>query len=60
MPQPLGIATFTGMLLGFVVWLGYIIFVFSCKTIAKLGIISLIILLVMAGLAYGLKYWSGV
>lgn len=60
LPQPIGIATFTGMLLSFIVWLCYIIFVFSCKGMSKLLINTLVIFLIMLPLAFGLKYWSGV
>lgn len=59
LPQSLGIATLTGLLLSFTVWLCYIIYAFSCKSIRKLSLMTLIIFLIMASLAFGLKSWSG-
>lgn len=54
-PDSRAVATYTGMIASFVVWLIYIIYVFSVKSLRKAWISSGILLLVLSACVWGSK-----
>lgn len=54
-PDRRAVATYTGMIASFVVWLIYIIYVFSVKSLAKAWISSGILLLVLSACVWGAR-----
>lgn len=54
--RSLALATFTGLLLSFVVWLVYIIYVFSARDLARIVYITTAILLVQIVIVTLLKF----
>lgn len=51
------LATYTGLIISFIMWLLIIIYVFSVKSAIKAWWAILIILIVMATVNWGLKQW---
>lgn len=51
------LATYTGLIISFIMWLLIIIYVFSVKSSIKAWWAILIILMVMATVNWGLKQW---
>ncbi|WP_139852294.1 DUF3649 domain-containing protein [Acinetobacter pullicarnis] len=54
-PDRRAVATYTGMIASFVVWLIYIIYVFSVKSLAKAWISSGILLLLLSACVWGAR-----
>lgn len=50
LPESLAMATYTGMLLSFIVWLCYILYVFSAKHLKSIVKVTLIIVLILAAI----------
>lgn len=51
------LATYTGLIISFIMWLLIIIYVFSVKSAIKAWWFTLMILIVMVAVNWGLKQW---
>jgi len=54
-PDSRAVATYTGLIFSFVVWLIYIIYIFSVKSLSKALLSSGLILLVFSACVWGFK-----
>ncbi|MCH4248675.1 MAG: hypothetical protein LKF82_12750 [Acinetobacter populi] len=56
----LAMATYSGLLLSFVIWLLYILYVFSARSLSRIVCFTLLVLIVQISLVALFKYWGNV